>query len=419
MPQSRLSPDDQYFIKKMKEVKKSNCETAKLLGVTEGAVRYRLRRALSGEEDGRKSKTSRLDRYRGVVEFWIEDTKEDKKRPTLKSFFKRLRRYHGYAGSYDAFRRYVRKHYPELLIRGSCVRLETPPGVLLLVDWKENEKVRLGRPGNIVKLQFLCFVLSFSRKMVVRVYTQKNLEAFLHGHREVLRTLGGLPQMVRTDCLKSAVVKWAGLRSTLNSLYRRFLQSVGIGAFPARPGTPEDKGKIEKRIQDLFSCLDIGHRVFTDMDELQRCLNESLCELETEWRCGATGLTVAESFAYERNDLRALPDSFPAPPLKETRTKVRRDGTVFFDGNAYQVFSTYRDRTVLCMNTGTEVRIFHEGGEIGRFPYLSEAKGMVMLSRRVMEDPTLQLSDTTRRWGLEVAERQVEIYHEIIRGRAI
>ena len=106
-----------------------------------------------------------------------------------------------------------------------------------------------------------------------------------------------------------------------------------------------------------------------------------------------------------------------AMTLDERRTSVRRDGTVFFRGNYYQVPGIYRRKSVLCVHTGQEIVIYHDGDEIGRFPYLPGTKGMVRLAGHVLEDPELCLSETVRRWGLEVAGRQVAIYQEIIGGR--
>ena len=132
MPQTRLTPGDADFIMKLNEVGYSNSEVARKLGVTEGAIRYRLgRQAL---EDGRKAKPSVLDGYRGVIEVWIEDYKDSPKRPTLLKLDDMLRDHHGYDRSYDAVRRYVRKHFPGFHKKGSCIRLETPPGKLLFVD---------------------------------------------------------------------------------------------------------------------------------------------------------------------------------------------------------------------------------------------------------------------------------------------
>jgi transposase len=417
MPRSRLTPDDVDFIMKMKEVKYSNCEIAAKLGVTEGAVRYRIKRCESGAVDGRKSKPSMLDRYRDVIDCWRRDYEGERRRPTLKTLCEWLRQRHGYQGSYDAFRRYIRKAIPEFYKKGARVRVETPPGALLLSDWKEDVKVQMGSSGRWVKVQALCFTLGFSRKVVVRLSERKDLDAFIHGHQEAFRCLGGLPEVIRTDCLKSAVLQWRGSRSVLNERYQRYLEKLGIKAFPARPGEPQDKGKVEKRIGDLFGRLDFKHIVFKDMADLQKRVDEELIRCEQQWRCGATGLTVVESFAYEKDHLRSLPRNFPLLPLAERRTSVRRDGTVFFGGNYYQVSRVYGDRSVLCMNTGQEIVIYHDGEKIGHFPYLPGTRGMVMLSERVLEDESLCLSETVRRWGLEVAGRQVAIYQEIIRGR--
>ena len=60
--------------------------------------------------------------------------------------------------------------------------------------------------------------------------------------------------------------------------------------------------------------------------------------------------------------------------------------------------------------------IYHHGEELKRFDYLVHSRGMVMLSENVLADESLKISDTVRQWALEVARRQVSIYHEIIQG---
>jgi len=417
MPQSRLTPDDDDFIMNMKKVEYSNREIARKLKVCEGTIRYRIKRRQSDRKDGRKSKPSALDCFRAVIDQWIKDYEDSRRRPTLKTLYSWLVRDHGYERSYDAFRRYVRKHFPQLHKKGAWIRIETPPGALLLVDWKEDVRVQMGRIGFWVKIQALCFNMGFSRKTVLRVTEKKDLHSFIHSHQKAFLKFGGLPKVIRTDCLKSAVVQWRGVKSVLNESYKRYISGLGIEAFPSRPGRPQDKGKAEKRIRDIFSRMDFKHRVFSDMADLQEQIDREVEEMEKEWRCGATGLSVTESFAYEREHLRALPDNFPVFPLKENRTTVKRDGIVYFDGNYYQVEDQYRDRSVLCINSGEEINIYHGGQQIGHFPYLPEAKGMVMLSEKAIADKDVYLSDTVRQWALEVACRQIQIYQEIIQGR--
>lgn len=415
MAQKRLTLDEADFIMKLDEVGYSNSEIARKLGVTEGAIRYRIKRRTSGKTDGRMGKPSDLDSFREWIGTWIADYKDCRRRPTLRLLERMLREHHGYRRSYDALRRYIRRRFPDFYKKGARVRLETPPGKLMFVDWKEDVQVQLGAPGAWSRIQALCFALGFSRKAVVWFSFHKDLSSFLTGHQAAFREYGGLPEAIRPDCLRSAVRVWRGASSTLNERYRKHLEPLGVVVLPARPGAPEDKGKIEKRILDLFSLLDLRHRVYRNLDDLQARARAVLAEAETTWRSGATGFSVARSFDYEKAYLRPLPAHFPALPVKESRTRVRRDGTVFFDGNWYQVPGMYRDRAVLCRHTGHEILIDVDGAEIGRFAALPQARGMVRLSIQALEDPAIHLSERVRMWGLEVARRQVQIYQEMSR----
>jgi len=250
-------------------------------------------------------------------------------RPTLKALYELIRDHHHFSGSYDALRRYVRKNFAEFFKKGGRIRIETPPGVLMQVDWKEDMAVQFAKLGNWVKIHALCFSLGFSRKMAVFVSDTRKLRSFLNCHDKAFRKFGGLTGYIRTDCLKSAIVRWKGEKSILNERYKKYMDDLGISVFPSRPGTASDKGKIEKRIGDLFRRIDIRHRIFRDMKDFQMQLDTKLAELEKEWRCGCTGLSVAESFQFEKRYLKPLPDRFPHLPLKECRTVVRRDGTVY------------------------------------------------------------------------------------------
>ena len=49
MPQKRLQAEDVNFIMKAKSLEYTNSEIARKLGITEGAVRYRLKRARQGK----------------------------------------------------------------------------------------------------------------------------------------------------------------------------------------------------------------------------------------------------------------------------------------------------------------------------------------------------------------------------------
>jgi len=402
----------------VKALRISNVDLAEQLGVTEGAIRYQLKCQREGRVDGRQCKASRLDPLQAIITLWVEEQKDKRHRQTIKILEEALRRHHGYGGSYDALRRYVAKHHPDFMGKAVRVRMETPPGKLVQVDWKEDLRVQLGDWGRWTTVQFFIFTLAFCRKTLVVPSFGKDLESWLNAHRRAFVRLGGLPEVIRCDCLGSAVTLWKGEASVLNPRYARMMRELGIKVFPARPGVPRDKGKVEKKIEDIFGRCDLAHRVWPGLDALEAEIQTQVDRMEQQWRCGATGLTVAESFAYERQALRSLPAVYPSPPVREQRVRVKRDMTVRFLGNDHQVPKGYADKTVLCTFTGREIVIHHEGEEIGRWSYLPGTKGMVRLQEKVLEDPGLHLNPTVRAWAMEAARRQVEYYQAIIERRS-
>ncbi len=145
--QKRLNDEEVDCIMKGKKLELNNCEIARKLGVTEGAVRYRLKRAALGLLDGRKNKSSQLDGFMPYIKSWIDDYKDEKKRPSLKLLYDILVEKYGYTNSYDALRRYIRKHFPDFVKKKVWLRIGTPPGILVQVDWKEDLKVQMGEWG--------------------------------------------------------------------------------------------------------------------------------------------------------------------------------------------------------------------------------------------------------------------------------
>lgn len=407
--------DDTEFIVRLRDLKLNNSEITRKMNVSEGTIRYHLKRRFENKTDGRKNKVSSVAAYKSIINNWITEYQEKPRRSTILKLHENLVTFHNYTLSYDALRRYIRKHHPAVLAKSACLRIETPPGVLLQIDWKENIAVQIGRLGNWIRISLLVCILCFSRKTVVCVSDRKDSASLLHCQQEALRKLGGLPQYIRPDCMKTAVVKWNGQQSVINEQYRKYVEKLGIQVFPARPRTPTDKGKIEKRIQDVMDRLAVSELIFKNLDDLQGYIDGKIREIENHWLCGATGAAVEKSYQYERKFLKSLPDIFPAIPIKEARTTVRRDGTAYFDGNYYQVGQEFCDRSVLCVNSGSQIHI-HGGEEIETYYYLPQAKGMVRLSRNAILEAQTPLSPTVRAWALEVAERQVEYYEAISQG---
>lgn len=415
MPQEKLICDQ--LITLMKKKGRSNCEIARTLDVSEGTVRYRLKRM--GKPDLRKQRPSDLDRYRELIVTWTKLTGEESEltaRPPLRHLYFHLRDSHGYSGSYDSVCHYLRRHFPDYWSRKPFIRIETPPGALMAVDWKESVPIYFGNAKNCVRVNFLLFQLSFSRKCVLLVFDNRGLDSFLAGHMEAFERFGGVTEMIRSDCLKSAVIKYNGRESILNDSYSRFLNELDIKAFPARPRTARDKGKVERQIRSIMDRVFFHKKVFADLADLQRTIDLALMELESEQRCGSTGLSVPESFKYELKHLKPLKKISFEYPLQERLATVKRDGTVQFCNNSYQLERRFVGRSVYCVQTRLFIKIYSDNEVIAEHPYLPKSRGMVVLSEKALSDPAVHISSWTREKALEVARRQVDIYEQICNG---
>lgn len=408
---------EDHFITFMKQKAKSNSEIARMVGLTEGAIRHRLKRM--GKPDRRRQKRSMLEPYRGVIRAWLDldgEGTESRHRPPLKLLYRHLRNDHQYDGSYDSVCHYIRRQFPDYWKRRSFIRIETPPGALMTVDWKESVPVCLGTGKRIVRVNLLVFQLAFSRKCVVLVFPDRKLGSFLCGHQEAFERFGGVPEAVRTDCLSSAVTRYKGPETVLNSSYERLLRELGVKAFPSRPGAPRDKGKVERLIRSIMDRVYLRKKVFDDLEDLQGMIDAAVVSLEADQRCGATGLSVPASFAFEQSRLKPCRKVNVELSLREELIVVKRDATVTFAKNTYQLERRFVGRIVYCVQTRLHVRIYADNELIEEHPYLPESKGMVVLSNKALKDPAVLISPWTRSKALEVAHSQVEIYHRICTG---
>lgn len=196
-----LSKEEVVTIRVLAEKGQNHCEIARTLGVTEGTVRYHLRRAAKGGEDGRADKPFQAESMAAVVDAWHE-AHADRERPVnVRDLHQHLVAEYGYEGTYRSMLRYVRARYPKPKIR-TYRRVETPPGAQVQVDWGEYAAVDLG--GGPEPLSAFVMVLSHSRMPAVVWSRRKTQLDWLACHNEAYRRLAGVAAVNRIDNVKTA-----------------------------------------------------------------------------------------------------------------------------------------------------------------------------------------------------------------------
>jgi len=319
----------------------SHSETARLMKVTEGAVRYHLARQAAGAVDGRR-KASRIEKLglgEAVSQWWAaeEAMLGSGRPPSIRGLLAYLQEEHDYADSYKSVLRHVRSRFPAPKIR-PFRRVETPAGAQSQTDWMEMD-ADIGDLEGPAHLYGLLMKLSHSRRKALVWSRSKDQLAWLHCHSQCFLRLGGVAAVNRVDNEKTAIARGAGPWGEINDVYRAYSRSLGFHVDACEPRSPEQKGKVERDVRTVRGWLS-GKR-FGSLAELQAYTDK---RLETEGKraiCPATGKTVEASWQAEKALLRPLPAVLPEPFDLVRDCPVHDDCTVRFEGRAYTVPFAY------------------------------------------------------------------------------
>jgi hypothetical protein len=353
-------------------------QMAQQLGVTEGALRYRLRQRARGEPlDGRRFQPTATDGFEaaihGILERLDDGRLTGEGRPAqARRVFEMLRRDYEFSGSYKSVVRHLARRYGRPPVR-ALRRVETPPGVQAQHDWFEVQTTLAGRS---VSLPVLIGTLSHSRARFPWVSRSADQLAWHTGHLELFRRYGGVPLWVRIDNLKTGVGRGAGATAVLNRAYQIFARELGFEIDPCRVRKGQDKGKVERSVRifrDHFG--DLFARNWRDLSPLQEALDERATGLMTRLKCPVTGTRVEAALQAERAHLQPL-TRIGEPFDVIVSRQVSLDCLVSFEGRRYSVPFAWVGRLVEVLGTARQV-VIRAGGaggqEIARHPRHTDA----------------------------------------------
>jgi len=370
----------------------SNASVARKLDVSEGTVRYHLRRARDGATDGRgKTCLVELHGLQHVVKLWWDDRTSQLPKdrpPCVLDLFQYLQFNYDYPGSYKSVQRYVRAKFPKPK-RRTFRRVETPPGAQSQSDWAERW-VDIGEPDGPTKLYAFVMILSHSRKDAVIWSRSQNQLAWHHVHNEALKRLGGVAAVNRIDNLKTGIIKGAGPWGVINDQYRAYAAHLRFHIDAHEPRQPQQKGKVERRVQSVDR-MRLNDKRFTSLEELQAYTDQEKARQHDKQICPATGRTVTESWNDEIPFLGPLPETMPEPFDLVKTLPVRKDCSVHFEGRSYPVPFRYAFEHVEVRGCSGKVKIFDlKTGQVVRsFDRYGKS--------RVVIDPTCYEGEATDR----------------------
>lgn len=343
----------------------SNSEMAKLFGVSEGTVRYHLKRERENIPDKRANKPMKASPYAHIIEHWMENSKGENPPPSVKELYEYLFEEHEYEESYRSVLRYVRKHYPPPRVRPRR-RVEFPAGLQAQVDWAEDIEVRID--GELKKVNALVMSLSYSRGTAVIWSYKKDEISWINCHNKAFEFLGGIPAVLRPDNTKTAVIRGQGSTGKLNEIYKNYARDMGFHINPCRARRATDKGKVEAKVKLVKRKLSARGREFRNLEEFQKFSDDLLVKEMKRLRSPVTGKSVYESMIEEVKALRPCPDNLPEAFDVIVSRKVGIDCLVQFEDHSYSVPFPYTGSYVQVRGCVGKVQIFFNSRLIATHP---------------------------------------------------
>ncbi len=381
---SRLSREEIVTIQVLSEKQMPGRAIGRQLGVTEGAVRYHLRRARQGATDGRKRKVFAANKFESTIDAWLAENARGERPVNARDLHEHLAREHGYAHSYKSVLRYVRERFGPAPIR-TYRRVETVPGAQLQTDWGEFPRIDIGDGPQLVH----AFVmgLSHSRRVALVWSLREDQVSWLACHNRAFERLGGVAAVNRIDNLRTAIADGAGAWGTIHPTYRSYARSVGFHIDACAPASPEQKGKAEAKVHLARRILEpLGTR-FDGLEDLQQKTDERLERWSERAICPATGKSVRESWEAELQYLRPLP-LIPEPFDVAVMRPVHKDCMVHFENHQYPVPFRHVGRHVEVRGCAGMVQLF-VGDELVRV-YPRHPKERILIDPSCYEGPTTE-----------------------------
>ncbi|MBB4287241.1 transposase [Roseospira goensis] len=340
---------------------------------------------------------------------------------TAKRLLREIRE-RGYSGGYTAVKDYVRTVRPAASPAFER-RFETPAGRQAQVDFAHFRTTFTDEPGTERVVWLFSFVLGHSRFLWGRFVPHQDLQTVLRCLTAAFTAVGGVPEQVLFDRMKTAVQGDGDEGIVYNRTLLAFAAHHGFAPKACRPYRAKTKGKVERPFRYVRQDFFLG-RSFRSLEDLNRQFEQWRDEVANA-RCHATTRRiVAEHFAEERPSLKPLPAG-PFRAVLSLERRVTRDGMVSVGGNLYSVPDCTRRRAVEVHVLADEIRILEDDTLIASHPVL-DGRGLRRIAEGHRTAPPPPNSQTPRDpppepigfGGTRVSRRPLDVYAEVGRRLA-
>ncbi|MBK5935518.1 IS21 family transposase [Halorhodospira halophila] len=269
----------------------------------------------------------------------------------------------GYSAFCNQLRRYLGREEPTM------VQVHTA-GEALYVDYAGmTVPIHDGETGEQALAQVFVAVLGCSQLIYAEAGATQRSADWLTAHVRALTYIGGVPECVVPDNLKSAVQRPHRYDPELNRAYAELAAAYGFAVVPARVRAPKDKALAENAvlIVEREILAPMRERRFFTLAEANAAIRERLDALNERAFTRQAGSRRERFEALERKALKPLPDH-PFEPAEWRRLRVDATYHVEHAGHSYSVPHGLIGEEVELRITTAAVEVLHASLRVAAHP---------------------------------------------------
>lgn len=235
-------------------------------------------------------------------------------------------------------------------------------GEIMFVDYAgQTVPIVSATTGEVRHAQIFVAVMGASNYTFAEATYSQSLPDWLGSHARAFTFLGGVPQMVVPDNLKSGVTKACRYDPDVNPAYQQLAAHYGVAIMPARPYKPQDKAKAEVGVQviERWILARLRHHTFFSLAELNTCIAALLAEVNDRAFKQFKGSRRSWFESIDQPALMPLPTHiYQYTDIKQV--KVNIDYHVHYDSHCYSVpHHLVGERIELHAKANTIELVFH------------------------------------------------------------
>jgi transposase len=300
---------------------------------------------------------------RGIPDWLIVHQELKQKAVTLFLLWQEYRANHPEGYQYSWFCDHYRTWQGKLDV---VMRQDHRAGEKLFVDYAGQTVPIIDRAtGEIREVQIFVAVLGASNYTYAEATWSQSLPDWIGSHVRAFRFLGGVPELVVPDNLRSGVSKAHRYEPDTNPTYQDMASHYGVAVLPARVRKPRDKAKVESGVLvvERWILAALRHRQFFSLLELNATIGELLVKLNNRPFRKMPGCRREHFEQLDRPALQPLPaERYVYAEWKKARVHI--DYHVAIDGHYYSVPHALIKREVEVRITRNTIECFHRGNRV-------------------------------------------------------